>query len=234
MPDTSERTLDRVGAFAGVAAVVLLLALFTVVPALPGPDAGIDEIAAKAATNDTALLFGSYLGALMAAALLVFGSALAAALRRGEGSGGGWWLIALAGIAATSIGVAGNVMAASFVRAVQHGVRGDALWVGYGGEHASSTLLALPLAVFLLGAGLGARATGLLPRWLAWGATATAVILAAGGASIAGNELEGGPLGSALVLGYVALLVWIVAVSVVLWRRSAATSVRREPATTAV
>ena len=126
MPDASERTLDRVGAFAGVAAVVLLVSLFTVVPALPGPDAGIDEIAVKAATNDTALLFGSYLGALMAASLLVFGSALAAALRRAEGSGGGWWLVALAGIAATSIGVAGNVMAASFVRAVQHGVRGDA------------------------------------------------------------------------------------------------------------
>jgi hypothetical protein len=229
MPHASERTLDRVGAVAGVAAVVLLLSLFAVVPVLPGPDAAIDDIAAKAATNDTALLLGSYLGALMAGALLVFGSALAAAMRRAEGSDGGWWLVTLAGIAATSVGIAGNVMAASFVRAVQHGVRGDALWVGYGGDHASGTLLALPLAVFLLGAGLGARATGLLPRWLAWEATATAAILVVGGASIAGNELDGGPLGSALVLGYLALLVWILATSVALWRGARVRTAAIEP-----
>ena len=233
MSDGSERTLDRVGALAGIAAVALLLSLFTVVPALPGPDEPIAAIATSAADNGTELLLGSYLGALLAAALLVFGAAFAAALRRAEGVGGGWWLVALAGIAATSVGVAGNVMAASFVRAVQHGVRGDALWVGYGGEHASGTLLAVPLAVFLLGVGLGARATGLLSRWLAWGGIVTAVILVVGAASIAGNELDGGPLGSVLVLGYLALLAWIVAVSVVLWRAGAAKSTRSEAATSA-
>lgn len=233
MSDGSERTLDRVGALAGAFAVALLLSLFTVVPALPGPDEEIADIARSAASNDTALLLGSYLGALLSAALLVFGAAFAAALRRAEGAGGGWWLVVLAGIAATSVGIAGNVMAASFVRAVQHGVRGDALWVGYGSDHASGTLLAVPLAVFLLGAGLGARATGVLPRWLAWSGTVTAVILFVGAASITGNELDGGPLGSALVLGYLALIVWIVAVSVVLWRKSAAVSATREAATIA-
>jgi hypothetical protein len=233
MSDGSERTLDRVGALAGIVAVVLLVSLFTLVPALPGPDEPIANIATSAADNGTALLLGSYIGAVMAAALLVFGSAFAAALRRVERSGGGWWLVALAGIAATSVGITGNVMSASFVRAVQHGVRGDALWVGYGGEHASGTLLAVPLAVFLLGAALGARATGVLPRWLAWGGAVTAVILVVGAASIAGNELDGGPLGATLVLGYLALLAWIVAVSVVLWRTSAVRSARPEAATTA-
>jgi hypothetical protein len=218
MSDSSERTLDRIGALAGLAAVLLLFSLFMVLPALPGPDEPITAIAASAVDDGTALLLGSYLGALMAGALLVFGAAFAAALRRAEGPGGGWWVVALAGIAGTSVGIAGNAMAASFVRAVEHGVRGDALWVGYSAEHAFGTLVAVPLGVFLLGAGLGARATGMLPRWLAWGALAVAVALVVGAASIAGNELDGGPLGVPLWLGYLALLVWILATSVVLRR----------------
>lgn len=229
MSDRSERALDRVGAAAGLVAVALLVSLFTLLPALPGPDEPIAGIARSAADNGTALLLGSYLGALMAAALLVFGASVAAALRRAEGIGGGWWLVALAGIAATSVGVAGNIMAASFVRAVEHGVRGDALWVGYSGEHASGTLVAVPLAVFLLGAGMGARATGMLPRWLAWGSLLVALALTVGAASIAGNELDGGPLGMPLFLGYLALIVWIVAASVVLWRGRRAVVVPATP-----
>ena len=38
MSDGSERMLDRVGALAGIAAALLLVALVMVVPALPGPD----------------------------------------------------------------------------------------------------------------------------------------------------------------------------------------------------
>jgi hypothetical protein len=232
MSDRPERALDRVGAAAGLVAVALLVSLFTLLPAVPGPDEPIARIARSAAENDTAILLGAYVGALMAGALLVFGAAVAAALRRAEGAGGGWWLVALAGVAATSVGIAGNVMAASFVRAVEHGVRGDALWVGYGGEHASGTLLAVPLAVFLLGAGIGARATGMLPRWLAWGALVVAATLVVGAASIAGNELDGGPLGVPLWLGYLALIVWIVATSVVLWRSGASRRTAQEPAPT--
>jgi len=80
------------------------------------------------------LLLGAYAGALMTLALLLFGASFAARLRRAEGAGGRWWLVALVGIA-TSIGIVGNALEIMFVRAVGHGVTGKALWIGYGADH---------------------------------------------------------------------------------------------------
>lgn len=220
MTDTPDPTLDRLGAVAGLVAVILLLALFTVLPSLPSPQHGIDEIASSARTNDDGLLGGAYVGALFTAALLVFGACLSARLRRAEGSAGGWWLVSLVGTAGVAAGIVGNALTITFVRAVGHGVDGDVLWLGYGTDHWLGVLIAVPLAVLLLGAGLGARRTRILPRWLVWLALGGAAALTVGGASVVGNEVDGGMLGSVLVLGYVALIVWIVGASVTLWRRS--------------
>ncbi|TML15311.1 MAG: hypothetical protein E6G33_08680, partial [Actinobacteria bacterium] len=85
MNERSDRTLDRVGAAAGIAAVLLLVSLFTMLPALPSPDKPISEIARSAAVNRDGLLAGTYLGALLSGALLVFGAVVAARLRRAEG-----------------------------------------------------------------------------------------------------------------------------------------------------
>jgi hypothetical protein len=220
MNDHPDSTLDRLGAAAGVAAVLLLVALFTVLPALPAPNHGIAKIASSADVNRDGLLGGAYVGALFTGALLVFGACLAARLRRAEGAAAGWWLISLVGIGATAVGIVGNALTVTFVRAVGHGVDGKALWLGYGADHWLGVLVAVPLAVFLLGAGMGARRTGILPRWLAWLALVAAAVLTIGGASVVGDEVDGGVLGSVLVLGYVALIVWIVGTSVTLWRRS--------------
>src|SRR5206468_2676030 len=119
-----------------------------------------------------------------------------------------------------AVGIVGNALTITFVRAVGHGVEGNALWIGYGADHWLGVLVAVPLAVFLLGAGMGARRTGILPRWLAWLALGAAAVLTIGGASVMGDEVDGGVLGSVLVLGYVALIVWIIGTSVTLWRRS--------------
>jgi hypothetical protein len=220
MKDRSDRTLDRLGAVAGIAAVVLLVSLFTMLPALPSPDKPITEIARSATANRDGLLAGAYLGALLSGALLLFGAVLAARLRRAEGTEGGWWMLALCGIAGSAFGIFGNVFSVVFVRAVGHGASGNELWVGYGADHWAGVLVGIPLAVFVVGVALGARETRVLPRWLVLPGTVVALLLAVGAGSVMGNEVDGGVLGSVLLLGYVGLIVWIVGVSASLWRRS--------------
>jgi hypothetical protein len=213
-----DRTLDRVGAAAGFAAVALLLAIFMILPALPAPDQPVASIARAAHDDASSLLRGAYLGTLMGVALLAFGAAFAAALRRSEGAGGGWWLLALAGIAGTSVGLVADAAVATFVRAVGHGVAGDTLWIGYGLDHWIGVLMAAPLGLFVLAASLGARATGLLPRWLAWAGIVIGPLLIVGAGSITGDEVTGGALGMPIFFGYLLMLVWIVASSICLWR----------------
>src|SRR5262249_27297895 len=133
---------------------------------------------------------------------------------------GGWWLVSLVGTAALAAGIVGNALTITFVRAVGHGVEGDVLWIGYGADHWLGVLIAVPLAGFLLGAGLRARRAGLFPRVLAWLAFGVAGVLTVGGASVVGDEVDGGVLGTLLVLGYLGLFVWIVGTSVTMWRRS--------------
>jgi hypothetical protein len=223
MKDTSDRTLDRVGAIAGIAVVLLLVSLFTVLPALPSPDKPMSEIVQSAAAHHDGLLAGAYVGALLSGALLLFGAVVAARLRRAER--GGWWLIALAGIGGSAFGIVGNVFAVVFVRAVGHGATGTALWVGYGADHWSGVLVGIPLAVFVTGTALGGRGTGALPGWLAYLGAAVALFLTVGAGSVMGDEVDGGILGGVLLLGYLGLIAWIVGVSVCLWR----TSGRPEP-----
>jgi hypothetical protein len=222
MNDQFDRTLDRIGAAAGLAAVILLLALFTMFPALPAPDKPIGQIAHAAATDTDSYLRAAYVGALLSGALLIFGAAVAARFRRISGGADGWSVVAMVGIAsAAAVGIVSNALTITLVRAVGHGARGDSLWIGYGTDHWIGVLTAVPLAVFLLGAGLGARASGAGPRWLGWLGVALAAVFVLGAGSVMGDEVEGGIPGTVLVLGYVGLLVWIVGSSVSMLRRPA-------------
>lgn len=217
----SHRALDRVGAAAGLVSAALLVALFNAFPSIPGPNKGIHAIAGSASTDRGAHLLAAYVGTLLAGALVVFGAAVATALRRSDVRGDGWWILALAGITIVSaIGIVADALVIVLVRAVGHGVGGDPLWLAYGGDHWLGTLMGVPFGVFLLGVGMGSRATQLLPRWLSWSAIALAAVLVVGAGSVAGDEVDGGPLGVVLLLGYVGLLVWMVGVSIVLWRRT--------------
>ena len=163
---------------------------------------------------------GAYLGALFSGTLIVFGAAVAARLRRAEGAAGGWWIVALAGIAGTSVGLVVNMLLITFLRAVGHGVHGDALWVGYP-SGPDGVLIAIPLAVFLLGAGIGARESRSLPGWVAWLGIILAATFVVGAAGVAGDEVDGGIPGLFLVIGYAGLVVWIVGSSVSMLRQSA-------------
>jgi hypothetical protein len=98
-------------------------------------------------------------------------------------------------------------------------VRVNTLWIGYGGDHWLGVLTAIPLALFLLGASMGARATRSLPRARAWLGVAVCALFVVGAGSVAGDEVDGGILGLALLLAYLGLLVWIVGVSIAMVRR---------------
>jgi hypothetical protein len=216
----SSPSIERVGAVAGVVTVVLLVLLVTLMANLPAPNKPIADIARSAANNRDGLLLGTYLGALGSGALMIFGTAVAARLRGAEGHTGSWWILALAGAtAAGAIGFVSSALTIVLVRAVGHGVSGGVLWLAYGGEHWIGVLTGIPLAVFLLGAALGARAGGALPRWIGVSALIVAALMVAGAGSVVGDETDGGPLGMVLVLAYLGLFVWMVGVSVVLWRR---------------
>jgi len=208
----------RVGAAAGLVAVALLVAIVAATPAVPAPDRTIAEIAATVGTHGDGLLLGAYLGGLMAIALLLFGAVTTIALRRDEQDGSAWWIVALVGISATSIGLIGDALQVAWVDSARHGVSGDPLWALYSAPHVITLFTMLPLAVFLLGTGLGARASGAFPRWTAWLALVVAGLLVIGAGSATGDELTGGPLAIPLLIGIAAFLVWTVAVSVSLWR----------------
>ena len=217
MDEGQDRSLDRVGALAGLATVALFVAIVIVIPQVPAQNHSIAEIGRKTAEHRTGILLGVYLGALLTGALLVFGSAFVARLRRAEGSGGGWWIVALTGIAGTAVGLTTDIILAALVRAVGHGVSGTALWVGYPAGP-DGFVMAIPLAVFFVAAGLGGRASGVLPRWLGWLALVVAALFTIGAAGVTGDEVDGGILGSFLLLGFAGFLIWTVATSVHLWR----------------
>lgn len=215
--ESPERTLDRVGSVAGGVAVVLLIALIQLFPSVPAADEPIATIANATASRSQTLLIEAYVGALATGALLVFGAAVAARLRR---AGSAWWIVAIAGMtAAVPLSLVGWLMSIVFVRAVGHGVTGDPLWTVYGGDLAGF-LQAIPYAVFMFGAGMGIRATGALPRWTGLVALVSAALFVVGAASVAGTEVDGAPFIFPLILAYLAITVWTVVVSIALWRRA--------------
>lgn len=225
----STRSVDRAGAAAGVASVVLLVAIVMFIPALPAADEPIEGISRSAAENVSAIQFGAYLGALLGGAMLTFGAAAAARLRRADGRDGGWWIVALGGMtAAVAIGSASDLLNVVFVRAVSHGATGNELWTAYVGDLAGF-LQAVPYGVFMLGIGMSIRVTGTFPRWTGFLGLAGALLLVAGGGSIAGREVDGGPLVAPLMLGYFCMLVVILRISVSLWRDATATAAEPVP-----
>jgi hypothetical protein len=212
MSEESFGTLNRVGAVAGLAFVALFVGIIMFSPHLPAPEHSIVEIAQTAQDSRTGILIGVYLSLLLTGALVIFGAVVVARLWRSDAGATGWWIVALAGLAVAAVP---DDSVARFVRATQHGAAGNALWVGYP-MSPDGVVMAVPLAVFLLGVG-GAKASDALPRWLSWFALGLSALFATGAAGVAFDEF-GGPLGPALFVGYLGLFVWAISVSVVLWR----------------
>jgi hypothetical protein len=214
-PPARAHSLSRLGAACGIAHVALFLAIIIFTPAIPIPSKSIDVIASGTREHSLGIRLSLYLGALMTFALIVFAAAVAQRLKR-AGSGDCWMLCGV-GAACLSVSLANEGDILTFVRAVGHGVGGDALWMSYP-PAPDGFGMAVPAAVFLLGAGLGGLASGVFPPWLGRFAVVLSVGFLAGGAGIMGDEVDGGPFGSVLVLSFVGMWVWTVAMSVRLWR----------------
>lgn len=211
------RAVDRIAAIAGIAMVATFVAIITTSTALPPPNRGMTAIEHVASGSRGAVLLTTYLGQLLSGTLLVFGLAVVARLRRFDTSGHGAWLIALGGIAATSVGLATDQSTVTFVRAVGHGLAGDALWAAYP-SGPDGVVIAVPMAVFFLGVALSGFLDRAVGRGLSWSAVALCVAFVIGGASVTGDEVDGGLLGLFLLIGYFGLMIWTVTLSVQMWR----------------
>ena len=172
-----------------------------------GPDRPIAEITAgRDRRSWQRCSSGSYLGSLMAGALLVFGVSASQQSFAERAQAGGWWIVALVGIAARrQSGSSATHWSLAFVRAVEHGARRRvALDRLLRATMRSVTLRTVPLGIFLARRWFRALASGAFPRWLTWAVVALARsrFSSVGVASIAGGELEGRPFGIPLALGY--------------------------------
>jgi hypothetical protein len=208
-------SLDRIGATAGIAHVVLFLAIINLTPAIPVPDQPISKITSVTAEYSSGILWSVYLSMLVVLALVLFGAALASRLVRHDG--GDWAWLAMIGTAALTASL-GNDGSVRFVRAVGHGVRGDALWAAYP-SGPDGVVMAIPMAVLLLAVCMGGR-RGAFPRWLCTAAGVLAAAFVLGGAGIAGDEVDGGLFGTFLVLGFLGFWIWTVVASIHLLRHA--------------
>ena len=188
----------------GVASVLLIAASFIVVGEPPDLNAPADEVVSFYTENDSSLQFGAALLALGAFFFLLFATATAALLRRDPPASsvsanfslGGGILFAVgatifAGLAFTAGDAVDDVGPATLQ--TLHVLEMDMFFT-----------LAVGTAAFLLGTGVGALKTAVLPRWLAWAAIVIGI------AAIT-------PLG---FFGFLALGVWTLIASVMLAMRA--------------
>lgn len=184
----------------GVASVLLIAASFIVVGESPDLNAPAEEVVSFYSENDTSLQWGAALLALGAFFFLLFATTIASLLRRDPVQGAVAAHFSFGGGIVFAVGAtifAGLAFAA-----------GDA--VGDVGPATLQTLhvlemdmfitVAVGTAAFLLGSGVGALKSGVLPRWLAWAAIVIGVIAIT-------------PLG---FFGFLALGIWTLIASVML------------------
>jgi hypothetical protein len=187
----------------GVVAVVLMIAAFVIGGETPEAGDPLNEVVSYYSEHDTDLQIASALLALGGFFFLVFSTTIAGVLRRGQAESGGASALGFAGGIIFTVGVtifAGLGFAAadvvgdvdpSVVQAL-NALGSDMFFT-----------VAVGVGAFLLGTGIATLKTGALPRWLGWAAVAIGVIA----------------LTPAGFLGFVALGVWTLIASVILWRR---------------
>jgi hypothetical protein len=184
----------------GVASVLLIVASFIVVGESPDLDAPAREVVSFYTDNDSSLQFGAALLALGAFFFMLFATTIASLLRRDPARGA----------VAANFSFAGGIVFAvgATIFAGLAFTAGDA--VDDVGPTTLQTLhvlemdmfftVAVGTAAFLLGSGVGALKSGVLPSWLAWAAIVIGVIAIT-------------PLG---FFGFLALGIWTLIVSVML------------------
>jgi hypothetical protein len=188
----------------GVVAVVLIIAAFVVGGETPEAGDSIKEVVSYYSEHDTDLQIASALLALGSFFFLVFSTMLAGLLRRAQGDSGGPSALGFAGGIVFTVGV--TIFAGlGFTAADTVGDVDPTVVQALNALGADMFFtVAVGTGAFLLGAGIAALKTGVLPRWLGWAAVVIGVVAIT-------------PAG---FFGFIALGIWTLIVSVMLARRT--------------
>jgi hypothetical protein len=212
------RTFERVGAWCGVAFVVLLLATFFM-PSTPQLGASVDEVRQNVADGRTGHLLSAYLGALAVIPFLIFVVALWHRLRDREADRGSFSFVALAGGLLLSAAV---LLTTGIYTALVYGAdAAEAATVSTLATLDGTFWIAIPFAAatMMTGVAVSALATRALPRWLAWLAAAVASFFIVGALSIFNLTSETNVFGFLVWFGgFFGLLIWTLATSIVMLR----------------
>jgi hypothetical protein len=188
----------------GVASVLLIIVAFIVGGESPEADEPLQEVISYYADHDSDVQIASALLALGAFFFLLFSAFVASVLRRVQGERGVAATVSLAGGIVFAVGVtifaglgfaAGDVVGDVPPTVVQslHVLGSDMFFT-----------VAVGTAAFLLGAGVATLRTDALPAWLSWAAIVIGIVAIT-------------PIG---FLGFLALGVWTLIVSVLLYMRA--------------
>lgn len=200
----------------GVLFVVLTVVSFVIGGEPPDADDPVGEVVEFWVDNDAQNMAGAVIEGLAAVSLLFFAASLRRSLRSSEGGGGILSVAALAGgiVAAAGIGVDASLRfaAAELADKVDPVVTQtlNALWANF------FFPMVVGLATLVLATSLAAFRSRIVPVWLAWIGILIFVVFFT-------------PLGFG---AFIASGVWILIVSILLWRREAADDA--SPATAAV
>lgn len=207
----SERRWEPRAPLAGVLAVVLwVISFFVFEGAADPPDGGsAAEVLAYYEEDNGAILTGTYLFGLGVLFFLWFLGSLRSALQRGEGGLGRLSTVAFGAGVATSVLLLGFVApsVAAAIAADENELSAEsahALWTLEDGFFVASWF---PIAVLFASSAIVSFRAGVLPRWLAWASLVLAVAMVVPWVGWA-----------VLIFGFP---LWVLVVSVLLWRRSA-------------
>lgn len=207
--------LERLAALFAIGYVVFFASVLLFTVNGPDPTEPIASEAARAVSEAGQMRLSALLGFFADLALAGFAVSLGRILaRQGRRLAGG--LAAAAGTAAAAVGA---VSSAALIVAVQSAKRdyGADVFAAFGDLHTAALLLQLaPVGALLLAASFGG-----LGRVL----SALAILVGAGciigSAAVMSAQFDRGPLGFGVVIWFVGLPLWLIATSVVLWRRGA-------------
>jgi hypothetical protein len=209
---------DRITALAGILFVVLVVASFFT-PETPDSGGSAEELAAAISDDRAGHQMSLLLGFLADIAFLVFLAGVFSRLRRYEGTGGMFsGLFAIAGAAFSATILVSEGLYLAYVQAAENAdpsvlptiARLDD-WVGIG---------TVPVAVaMMIGAAGAILSTHALPVWLGWlaGLNAVLVLLSLGAVFESDDESVLVSIGG--FGGFLLLLIWVLATSVVLLMR---------------
>ena len=206
-------TTGRLGAAAGVSFIVLTVIGDALAGSMPSTDDSGAKIASFFQDHHRAVVSGAVLTGVAAPLFLAFASALALRLRAaGPGLASavffGWAVVGV------TLGVVTDALYGALARI---GSQGDTSLAKstyiVGGFVAAKSFWFVTAAILV--AGWGSRRV--LAQWYVWLSLAAAILVAIGGLSLRANGFFA-PLGGMSGISFLALLVWVLATCVVLWR----------------